>query len=378
MPTCSRDSELNLWALQYFEKKDRLPSNKRRDADEQSEEDEDDDDKTDDAPPLSQIRELLLSGDLGGKEANQMAKKAMKLLEAQFPVWMLYLSERFNLLLYGYGSKAELLERFRKNELDGRYSHFLIKGYEPQLNLCKALRALAENLNLLSRRRREQASAITSAARMADFIRDGIEKLKEPIDVVILIPSLDGIALRTMSNQQAIYLLAEIPEVHIIASVDHRNSAILFDDAKLSRGNFIWIEATTYKSYGTEILAGESKILGLSRKMDKCKHSLSSLECVWASLTSKGVAAFVHLARMALGSRGGDVPFWDWYRCCLDDFVVSSEASLRQHLVEFRDHRLVSMKTATDGTDLLHFEIDRQLACEFFKQHGVEINDNCD
>ncbi|KHJ46813.1 clathrin adaptor complex small chain [Trichuris suis] len=373
MATCSRDSELNLWARQYFERKGGLPPGKRRNADDQSEEDEDED-KTDDAPPLSQIRELL-SGELGGREANKMAEKAMKSLEAEFPVWMLYLSQRFNLLLYGYGSKAELLERFCKKELDGRYTHFLIKGYEPQLNLCKALRVLAENLNLLSRRRREQATTITSAARMADLIRNGIAKLKEPIDVVILIPSLDGIALRTMTNRQAIYLLSEIPEIHLIASVDHRNSAILFDDAKLSRGNFIWIEATTYKSYGTEILAGESKILGLSRKMDKCKHSLSSLECVWASLTSKGMAAFVHLARMALRSKTGDVAFWDWYRCCLDDFVVSSEASLRQHLVEFQDHRLVSTKTGTDGTDLLHLEVDRQLSLVTFELYLLAMKE---
>uniref|UniRef100_A0A5S6QS96 Origin recognition complex subunit 2 n=1 Tax=Trichuris muris TaxID=70415 RepID=A0A5S6QS96_TRIMR len=380
MATCSHNSDMNIAARQYFERKGNAMRSKRRASGERSqaedEDDKDEEDMADHDPPLRQLRQLL-SGELGVKESNKAAEKAMKSLDSQFPVWMLYLSEGFNLLLYGYGSKAELLERFRKRELDGRYSHFLIKGYEPQLNLCRALRVLAEKLNLPPVRRwGEQAGSITSAARMADHIRTGLAKLKQPIDVVILVPSLDGVALRTFANRQAIYLLAQIPEIHLIASVDHRNSAFLFDDAKLTLGNFIWIEATTHKSYSTEILAGESKILGLTRKMDKCKHSLGSLECVWASLTSKGIAAFVHLGQMALQSNtGGEVAFWDWYRRCLDDFVVSSEASLRHHLVEFQDHHLVSTKTRSDGTDILHLEIDQQLLREFLKQHGINVED---
>uniref|UniRef100_A0A5S6PYW6 Origin recognition complex subunit 2 n=1 Tax=Trichuris muris TaxID=70415 RepID=A0A5S6PYW6_TRIMR len=92
--------------------------------------------------------------------------------------------------------------------------------------------------------------------------------------------------------------------------------------------------------------------------MDKCKHSLGSLECVWASLTSKGIAAFVHLGQMALQSNTG-----------------ASEASLRHHLVEFQDHHLVSTKTRSDGTDILHLEIDQQLLREFLKQHGINVED---
>ena len=42
-----------------------------------------------------------------------------------------------------------------------------------------------------------------------------------------------------------------------------------------------------------------------------------------------------------------------FYASCREQFLVSSEITLRVHLTEFTDHELVQSKRGADGRDLL-------------------------
>ncbi|KAL1241000.1 Origin recognition complex subunit [Trichinella spiralis] len=140
---------------------------------------------------------------------------------------------------------------------------------------------------------------------------------------------------------------------HLIATTDHRRASALFDRSTVNACNLLWIRATTFENYTREILAGESKIFGFKKKKSKTNHTISSLESVWASLTSKSCDSLLLLVKMVLANKNGaGVQFWDWYRLCRREFFVSSEQALRQHVVEFRDHRIITLKTNAEGDEM--------------------------
>ncbi|VDP08545.1 unnamed protein product, partial [Soboliphyme baturini] len=135
---------------------------------------------------------------------------------------------------------------------------------------------------------------------------------------------------------------------------------------------------TTFRSYTTEILANDLKALGLSDVKHGGTHSVASLRSIWKSLTPNAKSAFLQLISLVLtddaSASSSGVTFWVWYRSCLDEFVVSSELALRQHLREFTDHHMVSKKTGLDGAEILTLNIDRHLLAEFFAQDDININ----
>lgn len=64
--------------------------------------------------------------------------------------------------------------------------------------------------------------------------------------------------------------------------------------------------------------------------------------------------------------------FWELYRSCRDEFLVSSEAALHSQLVEFKDHRLVTTKRSHDGTEFLLITLDVDTLKEFLIAEGYE------
>jgi hypothetical protein len=52
---------------------------------------------------------------------------------------------------------------------------------------------------------------------------------------------------------------------------------------------------------------------------------------------------------------------------------VTSEAVLKQQLVEFEDHRLTAGKRLPDGTEALALTVDMPILLEFLKQNGHDL-----
>ena len=52
-----------------------------------------------------------------------------------FRKWMMQMASNYSVLLYGLGSKRQLLEMFRQNYLAGEYDHVTINGYFPGLTV---------------------------------------------------------------------------------------------------------------------------------------------------------------------------------------------------------------------------------------------------
>ena len=63
------------------------------------------------------------------------------------------------------------------------------------------------------------------------------------------------------------------------------------------------------------------------------------------------------------------MPLDMFYASCREQFLVSSEITLRVHLTEFTDHELVQSKRGADGRDLLsvplHADALKELLASF-------------
>lgn len=64
--------------------------------------------------------------------------------------------------------------------------------------------------------------------------------------------ALTSAGLRSPEEQLWLSRLAQAPAVHLIASIDHTNAALLWDNRIAAAFKWLWVEATSYASYGAE------------------------------------------------------------------------------------------------------------------------------
>lgn len=295
---------------------------------------------------------------------------------------MLSLSEGSNLLLCGYGSKLDLLEDFRRSQLVKHdYTHVVVHGYRPESTVKQLLLTLRTHLGLDSST--TWTSGPHSLVQNTLEIRQALMEVRDAMDFVILIHNIDGLALRDEESQTALsYLAALDNQCRIIASIDHVNASLLWDRTKLNRFRWLHIDATTYANYRREIDGQGSKILGLSKKGgagDSC-HTLDGLKSIWASLNKNSQAVFTKLATCQLKNKGAKrkwnlMTFADLFDSCREDFIISSEAALKQTLVEFQDHHLVKTKLNADEQEVLYVDVAIDLLTEFLNGQGVDVGD---
>jgi hypothetical protein len=68
----------------------------------------------------------------------------------------------------------------------------------------------------------------------------------------LLVHNIDGIALRNEPSQQLLSRLADIPGVHLIASIDHILAPLLWNNRLQSRFQWLQRDCTTFRAYTAE------------------------------------------------------------------------------------------------------------------------------
>ncbi len=62
-------------------------------------------------------------------------------------------------------------------------------------------------------------------------------------------------------------------------------------------------------------------------------------------------------------------PFHELYSDCRDKMLVNSDLTLRAQLTEFKDHKLLRIRRAPDGTEVLHIPLENNQLEEFVEKH---------
>ncbi|BES99950.1 unnamed protein product [Nesidiocoris tenuis] len=275
------------------------------------------------------------------KDVDPRHKRALQDVDAEnrstFRRWLFAMGQGFNVLLYGVGSKRTLLNSFHAQHLSA-VPTLVVNGFFPGVTLKEILDSLAEGVLKMKK-------IPPSPAELLEAVD---AKLRSPkaADVFVLVHNLDGPPLRAEKTQAALARLAAIPKIHIVASIDHINSPLLWDQNKLSQYNFVWEDATTFLPYFEETSYESSMMVQRSGTL-----ALQALRNIFQSLNVNAKKVFRLLMDHQLKNGGKHyqgILFSDLYRSCRNEFIVSSDLALRTQLTEFFDHKLVRHKKETD------------------------------
>ncbi|KAA0154259.1 hypothetical protein FNF29_02479 [Cafeteria roenbergensis] len=136
----------------------------------------------------------------------------------------------------------------------------------------------------------------------------------------------------------------------VVVTVDHINSASLFDQRSMLLGGWVRADATTLAPFTTETNFAASLTAASGAGAGK------ALLFVLRSLTPHHRSVLRLLARRLQTPEGraeGGCDFEALLADALDEMVVGSAASLRTHLVELIDHDLAAYRKGTSGADVL-------------------------
>ncbi|XP_048200945.1 origin recognition complex subunit 2 isoform X2 [Perognathus longimembris pacificus] len=282
--------------------------------------------------------------------------------EKLFHKWMLQLQLGFNIVLYGLGSKRDLLEKFRTTVLQNSI-HMVINGFFPGIGVKSILNSITQEV--LS-----HMGTFRSTLDQLDWITNRFKE-DSSLELFLLIHNLDSQMLRGDSSQQIIGQLSSLHNIHLIASIDHLNAPLMWDHAKQSLYNWLWYETTTYSPYSEETSYENSLLVKQSGSLP-----LSSLIHVLRSLTPNARGIFRLLIKYQLDNQDNPsyigLSFQDFYQQCREAFLVNSDLTLRAQLTEFRDHKLIRTKKGTDGVEYLFIPVDNATLTDFLEKEDEE------
>jgi origin recognition complex subunit 2 len=270
-----------------------------------------------------------------------------------FGQWIFELSQGFNLLLYGYGSKRKLLGTFAAKIYTHPGSVVIVNGYLPELNVKDILTTVATALLGADHNVRLGAS-------IPEILDNILALLDEPSaqKLTMILHNLDGETLRQERSQAIISRLVAHPKIHLVASIDHIRAPLLWDAARVSQFNFLWHDVTTFEPYTVEIPVDEALSIvdgaGRAGGTKGVKYVLASLpsnaKLLFRILVSHQLQAMVDDDNGGMGTGKGKtktgskakvdaseygVEYRVLYQRAVGEFICSNDVAFRTLLKEY-------------------------------------------
>ncbi|GAB6019144.1 Origin recognition complex subunit 2 [Chamberlinius hualienensis] len=314
---------------------------------------------------LACLRQDLQEMDLQEKMSEMTPKHegSLKRLSENYMIkyhkWITYLKNGFNILFYGIGSKMSVLQQFRES-LMTNYTVLEVKGFQANANINMVLQTIMEFLN-----KTDYSSKLEDQLKL---IHRKFRKSRHG-ELCLLVHNIDGRGFRNEKAQEVLCNLAKSPSIHIVASIDHVRTPLLWDTGKLASFNWIWEDITTFLVYNEETADDNSLFVKRTGSL-----GLSSATQVFHSLTPNAKGIFLLLAKQQLDKMENNnnytgMPFHECYSLCREAFLVNSQLTLNTQLIEFKDHKLLKVKKGSDGVEYLLITLDTHSLSAFIETH---------
>jgi len=287
-------------------------------------------------------------------------EKSMEALwKPDYNEWVCQLKQGLNLLFYGFGSKLRLLEDFANESFNDGPFFFIVNGYQPRLSLRYLLDLLADMI--------DENTYYPTLSDYCTVIERSFNNgyYAEPIYVVI--HNIDSESMRTSSNQYIINFLSNIKQVHIVASVDKVNSALMWSDNK----NWIWQQVNTFSKFLRETRYMDGHVLS---KHHTHKTRQQGASYVLQTLPEKTRAIFCLLAEQLVTFKGTGLLERDFYDLAAKSFLTNDIQSFKAQLVELTTHDLITTKKEKDGKKIYGTTLDVQTVHNLLKQFKNETS----
>ncbi|KAI6652777.1 Origin recognition complex subunit 2 [Oopsacas minuta] len=280
----------------------------------------------------------------------------------KFQSWTEILALGMNIIVYGFGSKRNLLETYRTDHLSNSY-HLVINGFFPTLSIKSILTQISSDVIGSNK-------TFKSIPDECSYIINEFHTRDDLADLYIIVHNICSTGLQIGQAQITLSQLATCKRIHFLASIDLFKGPLMWDQGILSRYKWVWQYCPTYAPYTEEISYENSFFVQQSGSV-----ALSALVHVMASLTPNARNIFKLLTQQQNDTGPGKkysaagVPFYDLYAMCRANFLVNSEQTLRSQLTEFKDHKLVKGKRGGDGVEYLRVTVDQSTIKLYFEEH---------
>ncbi|KAJ3183432.1 Origin recognition complex subunit 2 [Geranomyces variabilis] len=268
--------------------------------------------------------------------------------ESQFLQWEFESRHGFNLLFYGYGSKRRLLDRFARHLNTRGATILVVNGFSPSLTIRGILKRVSEGV----------LGHTGPVGSVHDHLALVLSGLKNPI--TLLVHNIDAQALRAPIAQLVLSSLAAHRHVTLIASIDHINAPLLWDNVLAARYSWVWHDVATFAPYAAETALDRTAFVGNvgadgPAVAGGVVHVLRAL-----NVNARKIFAILAEHQIRQGGRTGELglDYAVWYRLAREGFYVANEMTFRTQLTEFRDHCIVKSRKGTDGEDVMYVPID--------------------
>ncbi|PRP79598.1 origin recognition complex subunit 2-like [Planoprotostelium fungivorum] len=283
-----------------------------------------------------QLREVIIQSQ---QSVINRRQQTLQHLNHQFEEWNIQLTMGNNVMVYGWGSKHQLLENFVDycQENSDEHDWIVFNGYTPTADTRQILQIVLNQVLHIS----ASGTPLEQLSRIRSAMANRERKLR------LLVHSIDGRAIENWADQNRLSLLAAITNLTVIASIDHYQGMTGWDAEMLEGFRWVWYEASTFEHYLQETTDSDSVIHNTTTS-DKDIH-MNGLRYILRSLTQNGRKIFHILAQQQIesGEEGG-LPYSLFYQKCKEKFLVANEASFRSHLTEFFDHRVFVVRNDKD------------------------------
>jgi len=248
----------------------------------------------------------------------------------------LLLSEQFSVLLYGDGSKREVVRDYASTVLKN-CNYIIFHGYK----MCVNAKSILDTIN-----RRYGLGVRSKGVSLSDFARkigDALER--EEWKLFILVLNIDGPVLRLPAQQEALSILSQ--SVYFMATVNSKCAGLMWSPQVNDTFNWVCTELNTGLAVDEEQL---DKTKG-GRKTQG--HTHSSLEAIWRATTKNHHKILETLAEYgtSVEERNQKDPLTLPELCVIlkKQFATTNETNLRQQLVELKDHGIIQEDQKSGG-----------------------------
>jgi Origin recognition complex subunit 2 len=332
-------------------------------------------------PTLAECAALMNTFDVLANSATIEAYHAQHC----FAQWRHVLSTNHSLLLYGNGSKYNLLTSFCNVELCQEGYALQIDGFDPDVSIDGILDLLVQLFlhgrepdprdceGLLFLRRstdnivgeipeiynfRNSPTAVDRAVVIGRALAKRCAQTLVPVFLVI--HSLEGLCNELAQDALAALVVHAVPDegqvaaIRLVASIDQVDaSAALWSSSTAFKFGWFWKEIHTYRPYIRELamLADEDlSAKKAARKQNRATDQAARVLEVLKNLAPRYGEVMQVLAKLQLKElKSSSASPWVDYKVfrseCKSGFLIDKESKLRTLQTELTDHRLMISKT---------------------------------
>lgn len=305
----------------------------------------------------------------------------LQLHRRSFPQWYFELRERFNICLYGYGSKRRLVHQFAdwlyQRSSSSPPTIVIVNGYTPSISIRSIFATIVAAV--LGPDTPSKLGA--QPTEVLEFLQSVLKSRPPATPVTVLINSIDAPPLRRSSNQALLARLAASAGINMLATADTPNFTLLWDVSLRDQFNFVFHDCTTFAPYEAEMMNVVDEVHNLIGRRGRRIGGKEGVGFVLKSLPENARNLYRLLLTELLTNLGeghasddedGEegharkdndetgVEFRTLYQKAAEEFIASSEMMFRTLLKEFHDHQMITSRMDASGMEVLGVPLSRE------------------